>query len=406
MGKNRKARKNVSTSRGKTLTITLAFVLFSFLIPFSIQTEVAEAYQVTPLPAKIMNPSFEDPIVTGAPGNNQVWVINDQIPYWVDDNGILLCANSFSIYPSDGLQFADFQKMSEGKTYQDISTPPGTNYTWSLDYLGNSGESMYLYVGAPDDETVTPIRIESEGPIWRRYVGSYQIPMDQPVTRIAFSATDEVEGLKAIDNLQFSTAPTAIETPKTVPIGATVMPSDLLRDPVDLDNIAGDPEPTFSFPSTEVNPEGTAPSTRLPGTYPTMVRVTDDEGHFTDYEVDLTVGSELVITEKFQNEVGVTIHADSETAVQEGGHYSKAALPITDYVYLGYKQIGDSEGETLHIGDPLLTNITASQTITFVYRSNEMPMTKDQQNPFLPVAFGLSAILLLVLRSKQKNDMI
>ncbi len=440
----------------KLFTSVLIFVLFTSPIVnipvVSTKTDVAEAYQVLPLTGKVMNPSFEEPYVVTS-SHSQVFVLNSQVPYWVTESAMLLCQRSGGIVPSDGGQFLDFQtKTNGGLVYQDISAPPGTVYTWSLDYIANPGEAMNLYIGAPN-ETVAPIVVEPDTSTydWQRHTGTYQVPAGQPVTRIAFSANDDIDGFNAIDNLQFSTAPTATMTPKTVPVGATVVASDLLKDPLDQDNLPEDPDPTFSFPKTEENPNGLAPSTLIPGVYPTMVRVTDEEGHYTDYEVDLTVGSapptgtaktdltvpigtdpssldaadfvtdvvdtdgegevaisfaetpdtsvagettfkvklvddegetavinvtvmitrDFIMTEKYQDESGATIMADSETIVQGGNPYDKTAPAIADYVYLGYRLASDAISVPIHTGNPSLTNVESAETVTMIYGQDD-----------------------------------
>ncbi len=73
---------------------------------------------------------------------------------------------------------------------------------------------------------------------------------------------------------------------------------------------------------------------------------------------------DVTITEKYVDEAGTTIKADTSEVVDLGADYTETAATITDYTYLGYTVDGMA---TLQVGKPRIEAVQATHTITMVY---------------------------------------
>jgi hypothetical protein len=76
---------------------------------------------------------------------------------------------------------------------------------------------------------------------------------------------------------------------------------------------------------------------------------------------------EYVITEKYQDESGSTLSADTFIELNENANYTKMPPTFPAYTYIGWKL---DNSPTLQTAPIALTNVTASHTVIMVYRAN------------------------------------
>ncbi len=192
----------------------ISFILTTIIYPSALKQGDALASQVMPYPSEIMNGSFE--LFNGSKDSQTVWISPSEVPYWNDEAGSLWLLKDgirggYDYGDTSGDYFLDLQVASEGMTYQDIMTTPGTTLKWSVDFMGMAGESADFLVGPPDG-VYHATRLSTAGPIgyWQTFSGAYTVPDGQSTTRVGFRATDELDNTCAVDNLQISVEPSEI----------------------------------------------------------------------------------------------------------------------------------------------------------------------------------------------------
>ena len=78
------------------------------------------------------------------------------------------------------------------------------------------------------------------------------------------------------------------------------------------------------------------------------------------------------ITEKFQNEAGVTLQSNSIKTVAAGASYIGTVPPISGYQYIGYKV----NGGVLQTGAPTILGVNSNYEVVMVYKQNQTGYVK------------------------------
>lgn len=155
----------------------------------------------------IMNGRFEAPVVTlgSAPQISEgtsglVWqttATDNLIEIWstgYDDVGSI-----FTAY--EGNQSAEINATMAAGLYQDITTIPCTQLTWSVAHRGRNGiDTMGVYIG-PTNNVVFQRKCGTDNTAWVVYTGNYNVPAGQTTTRFEFRAISTSNGVNSVGNL-------------------------------------------------------------------------------------------------------------------------------------------------------------------------------------------------------------
>lgn len=177
-------------------------------------------------PIVFINPSFEEPTVTGSNGYNTL--ADSKVPGWTTSatDHMIEMWNQHG-YDSlvekkkvpDGNQIIEMNATQGASSYQDFDTVPGQKIYYSLQHGGRAGtENMDLKIGAPKSGAITDPKNPTEGGEadrvirdtvtkgkWNRRTGVYTVPAGQTKSRIAFSSPDSGGMGNLLDDIRFNT---------------------------------------------------------------------------------------------------------------------------------------------------------------------------------------------------------
>jgi fimbrial isopeptide formation D2 family protein/uncharacterized repeat protein (TIGR01451 family) len=179
--------------------------------------------QITACNIGLLNGGFEEPNIplTGTPnpsflqdfaGNRVVSYKENDVPAWATIANSPTAAGSFdqrnaielwkrnqtyipTLQPFQGNQFAEINAYTLGRLYQDFILPAGAEVRWQVAHRGRGGnDTMGVYMGAADNETLQGSNNTSPSTEWRVYSGVYTVPGGQDVTRFALRAISGAGG--------------------------------------------------------------------------------------------------------------------------------------------------------------------------------------------------------------------
>jgi hypothetical protein len=114
-----------------------------------------------------------------------------EIEFWRDDAGT----------PFEGKQFIELNANQIAAVYQDVPTIPGKKFNWFVAHRGRSGvDTARVLIGPPEGPLMEVRQMEDNNNVWGTYLGSYEVPAGQTVTRLQFEAVSTASGNDTIGN--------------------------------------------------------------------------------------------------------------------------------------------------------------------------------------------------------------
>ena len=159
----------------------------------------------------LVNGSFEQPKIGDEPPNHvkswaggkivtykdsdvngwETTATDHEIEFWRDDAGT----------PFEGRQFIELNANQVAAVYQDVPTIPGKKFNWFVAHRGRSGVDTARVLIGPPGGTLTEVRQMTDGKDrWGTYLGNYEVPAGQTVTRLQFEAVSTASGNDTIGN--------------------------------------------------------------------------------------------------------------------------------------------------------------------------------------------------------------
>ena len=157
----------------------------------------------------LVNGSFEQPVIGVEPPNHvKSWVGGKIVTYYdsdvngwettASDHEMEFWSNGAANVPAfEGNQFIELNANEVAAVYQDIPTIPGKKFNWFVAHRGRNGtDTAVVKIGPPGplgngDIVVT---MTDSNTAWGTYLGSYEVPAGQTVTRLQFEAVSAAGG--------------------------------------------------------------------------------------------------------------------------------------------------------------------------------------------------------------------
>ena len=159
----------------------------------------------------LVNGSFEQPVIgTTPPDPVKSWAGGKIVTYKDSDvNGWNTTASDHEIEfwsdaagnPFEGKQFIELNANEVAAVYQDVPTIPGKKFNWFVAHRGRSGvDTARVLIGSPNGSLVEVKTMIDDKDSWGTYIGSYEVPQGQSVTRLQFEAVSTASGNDTIGN--------------------------------------------------------------------------------------------------------------------------------------------------------------------------------------------------------------
>jgi hypothetical protein len=159
----------------------------------------------------LVNGSFEQPLIGDEPPNHvKSWANGTIVTYYDSDvNGWETTATDHEIEfwsaaagnPFEGNQFIELNANQVAAVYQDVPTIPGKKFNWFVAHRGRSGvDTARVLIGPPDGPLQEVKTMIDDNDAWGTYLGSYEVPSGQTVTRLQFEAVSTASGNDTIGN--------------------------------------------------------------------------------------------------------------------------------------------------------------------------------------------------------------
>jgi uncharacterized repeat protein (TIGR01451 family) len=192
------------------------------------------------------NAGFESPSL---PAKSYRIMPEANLPAWsttASDQMVEVWSTGFLGVPAaEGEQFAELNANLPSALFQDVTTTPGSQVTWSLAHRGRSGvDTMRLLIG-PAGGSLTEVAVMSDdNKAWGRHGGSYVIPRGQTMTRFQFEAVSTAGGNKSVgnflDDIAFGT-PACVQVTKHADVLGDAVPGARVRWTITATNVGGAP---------------------------------------------------------------------------------------------------------------------------------------------------------------------
>ncbi len=137
---------------------------------------------------------------------------------------------------------------------------------------------------------------------------------------------------------------------------------------------------SYSNPDKAINQpfSGTIslPQNLSDGAHMLKIIIVDAEGARGLIPTEIHMRSGLLpgeITEKYQNDAGVSIKPDNKLIIQRDEDYKGIVPEIANYTYLGYK----IDNAPMQTGNPQIVDVTYAHTVIMIYGRIELPKTGD-----------------------------
>ena len=159
----------------------------------------------------LVNGSFEQPVLrTNPPSPVKRWFGGKIATYHdYDVNGWETTATDHEIEfwsaavgdPFEGNQFIELNANQVAAVYQDVPTIPGKKFNWFVAHRGRSGVDTARVLMGPPNGPLHEVRImKDNNSVWGAYLGSYEVPSGQTITRLQFEAVSTATGNDTVGN--------------------------------------------------------------------------------------------------------------------------------------------------------------------------------------------------------------
>jgi len=159
----------------------------------------------------VVNGSFEQPVIGDEPPNHvKSWAGGKIVTYYDSDvNGWNTTASDHEIEfwsnaagnPFEGNQFIELNANQVAAVYQDIPTIPGKKFNWFVAHRGRNGvDTARVLIGSPNGTLTEVKKMVDDKDSWGTYLGSYEVPAGQTITRLQFEAVSTASGNDTIGN--------------------------------------------------------------------------------------------------------------------------------------------------------------------------------------------------------------
>lgn len=246
------------------------------------------------------NPGFEEPAI---PNRTYRIMHQNSIPGWsttASDRRMEFWSDGFQGVPAfAGRQFAELNANRVGTVYQDITTIPGSQVTYTAAHRGRSGVDVFdIQIGPPAGPLISQsggAGYADDNTAWGVYTDTYVVPAGQTVTRFAFASISST-GSNSYGNfldithfggITLQACPDTNATYADTDVDGSAFGNDASIDDLNLDSY-GQP----SNGSVVMRPDGTYTYTPAPGftgidSFP--YTVTDNSGNSVTTTVTISV---------------------------------------------------------------------------------------------------------------------
>jgi len=159
----------------------------------------------------LVNGGFESPVIGETPPDPvKSWVGGKVVTYYdTDVSGWETTATDHEIEfwsdgagtPFEGKQFIELNANEVAAVYQDVPTIPGKKFNWFVAHRGRNGVDIARVLIGPASGNLSEVRqMEDDKDVWGTYLGSYEVPAGQTITRLQFEAVSTASGNDTIGN--------------------------------------------------------------------------------------------------------------------------------------------------------------------------------------------------------------